>query len=278
MEYQIPRVTPAVKYLLIAYGVMFVLSIFVPAFPQLFALYTQGSQQVDPTIVYRIFTYTFVNPLANTIGFLFFALFLWWVGSSLESQWGTRTFLFFLAFTIPISGILTLLIVNAIGLGIPVYGTLGITFAIIAIFAFSAPETPFYLFGMFPLKAKWLVLISVVFTFIVPSPEYIIYALVFQGVTAIVAIGFVMVKFPLPYWFASVLGRIKGGDPFRKKFGKNNIRIFKKPGSGDRAGRKPDRSPLDDSTKKKVRMDIEKLMDRIYKEANNKDKDGDSDK
>ncbi len=274
MDYQLPRMTPAVKYLLIAYGIMFLLSIFMPVIQTFLMLYIQAAQPLDPTILYRVFTYTFVNGIDNSLGFLFFALFLWWVGSSLEYQWGTRTFLLFLAVTSSVGGIVSLLILNAVFPGIPVIGTLGITFAMVSVFAFMIPETPFYVFGMFPLKAKWLTLIILVLTFLSPSPAQILYALVIQVVTALVAIAFVMIRFPLPYWLSSFLQRFNARDPFRKKFGKNNIRIFKNPESEKRGEKNPDRQALDASTKKKVRMDIEKLMERIRKESKDEDKDG----
>jgi membrane associated rhomboid family serine protease len=274
MQTMIPRIAPAIKYLLIVYSVMFILSVFIPAMTVSLALYFQADPASNISLIWRAFTYSFVGTTDNVFGFLLFALFLWWVGSSLEREMGTKTFLVFFAFTIACSGILSLLFLHAIGIYMPVMGTLGLTFAMVAVFAFRTPETAFYFFGLFPLKAKWLALISLVLTFLVPSVSYIIYALVIQVVTAIIAIIFVAIRFPLPYWLESVLSRFanntkRAGSGYEDKRGK--LKLWKKTGAEGSEGRSFDRITIDPSMSKHAKKEAKKIMDRIYKNVKKDD-------
>jgi hypothetical protein len=274
MNYQLPRLTPTVKYLLIGYAAVFVLSIFIQAIPANLALFFQDTALGNISLVWRAFTYSFVTNLQGILGLMFFALFLWWVGGALESQWGTRTFVTFLAVTSAVAGLLSLLALSAFGNPIPVAGTVGLTFAIITVFAFLAPEAQFYMFGIFPLKAKWLVLISVILTFITPNLTYIIYALVVQIVSGFVAVAFVMIRFPLPYWLASALGKIRSdirSRGSRRKSGKTRLSIYRHPDAGRNDGRNPDSIAADPKMNRKARKEVRKLMDRIYKSAKKED-------
>lgn len=209
MQNSFPRITKTITYILIIHAIAFVLSIFLPFLNNILALYLSPTLTENISLLYRIFTYPLVGGYGNSIGLIFFALFMWWVGSTLEKMWGTIMFLRFYLTTISISGLLSMFLFYLIKMPLPVLGTTGITFAIIAVFAYNQPNTPFYIFGIFPLKAKWLVLIAVVLIFLNPSPVYILYNVIIQFFTGITAVVFVYLNFPRPPWLSSFLSRFR---------------------------------------------------------------------
>ncbi len=207
--YSFPRMTKAVLGILIAHAVGFLLSIFAQKLSlEYFALYIDFSAFGLISLFWRVFTYQIVNFGTNIINLLFFGLFMWWVGSSLESAWGTKKFVTFYLVTSAVSGLISLFFLSLIGQPI-VFGTSGITFSIIAVYAYFAPNLQFYIFGIFPIKVKWLLLISIVLTLVGGSPIAILYNLIIQLVTALVAVVFMFIAFPLPEWIEPALGKLK---------------------------------------------------------------------
>ena len=104
--------------------------------------------------VWQLFTYLFVHG-----GFLhiFFNMFvLWMFGKDLEMQWGKNEFLLFY-FTCGIgAGLMTVLFsVNSI---IPIVGASGAIYGLLVAYGFTYPNRLVYLYGLFPLKVKYMVL------------------------------------------------------------------------------------------------------------------------
>ena len=104
--------------------------------------------------VWQLFTYLFVHS-----GFLhiFFNMFvLWMFGKDLEIQWGKNEFLLFY-FTCGIgAGLMTVLFsINSI---VPIVGASGAIYGLLVAYGFTYPNRMVYLYGLFPLKVKYMVL------------------------------------------------------------------------------------------------------------------------
>ena len=104
--------------------------------------------------VWQLFTYLFVHG-----GFLhiFFNMFvLWMFGKDLEIQWGKNEFLLFY-FTCGIgAGLMTVLFsINSI---VPIVGASGAIYGLLVAYGFTYPNRMVYLYGLFPLKVKYMVL------------------------------------------------------------------------------------------------------------------------
>lgn len=138
--------TPWVRKLLIANVLAFV---FLLAFGGLrpYLVFMPALVLVQP---WTIVTYMFVHQ-----GFLhlfFNMLILFFFGPVLEDRWGSREFLkFYLLTGIGAAGMSFLLPGTAIA------GASGAIYGLMVAFAIYWPDNPIHLYGIFPIKAKWLV-------------------------------------------------------------------------------------------------------------------------
>ena len=104
--------------------------------------------------IWQIFTYSFIHG-----GFfhIFFNMFvLWMFGKDLENQWGTKDFLIYYFVCGMGAGFITALFgINSI---IPVVGASGAIYGLLVAYGFTYPNRLIYLYGLFPLKVKHMVL------------------------------------------------------------------------------------------------------------------------
>ncbi|MFW5800076.1 MAG: rhomboid family intramembrane serine protease [Spirochaetota bacterium] len=197
--YAFPKITKAIKIILIIHAVGFLLSLFTDIMPYLFGLNIIGGDFFAfVSIIWQIFTYPIVGS-THIFSLLLFALFMWWVGSRLEEMMGTKVFLIFYLTTIAVGGLLSFIVLS-IFTTTAIIGIVGITFAIIAVYAYLAPNLSFYIFGIFPIKVKYLLLISIIITLAGGQPYAILYRLILQIFTGLAAVSFMFVMFPLPTW------------------------------------------------------------------------------
>ena len=140
-------ITPMVKRLLIANAVVF----FVTMVLNRGFVYEWFAFQ--PTNIFirpwGVFTYMFVH--GNLMHLAMNMLMLFFFGSPLENRWGGREFLKFYVIC-GLGGVaLSYLFLPAwvVGASAAVYG-------VMLAFAFNWPDSPIYVFGIFPVKAKWL--------------------------------------------------------------------------------------------------------------------------
>jgi membrane associated rhomboid family serine protease len=152
------HVTPWVKRLLIANGVVFlVMWILGPGsgrfFVEWFAFHPSGDFLTRP---WGAITYMFVH--GGFWHLLMNMLFLFFFGPPLEGRWGGAEFLryylicglggAFLSFILPGST--------------PIIGASAAVLGLLLAFAWFWPNAPIYIWGIFPVKAKWLVGVSAV--------------------------------------------------------------------------------------------------------------------
>jgi membrane associated rhomboid family serine protease len=147
----------------------------------LFALHDVRSVYFKP---HQLVTYMFLHATQNIGHILFNMLALWMFGSILENLWGPKRFLIFYVATGVGAGVLQLLTLyvemtplwESFRLGSPeqqqaylysellkmnvaTLGASGAVFGCLAAFAYLFPNSLIYLYFLFPIKAKWLVLI-----------------------------------------------------------------------------------------------------------------------
>ncbi|TGK01674.1 rhomboid family intramembrane serine protease [Leptospira semungkisensis] len=108
---------------------------------------------------WQIFTYGFFHHPTAIFHLLFSMLSLWMFGSSLESHWGSKNFLKYYMFCIFGGGVAPVI---AYLMGFPqgvVLGLLAPLAGLLVAFALIWPNREIYFWGIFPIKAKYLVII-----------------------------------------------------------------------------------------------------------------------
>lgn len=99
-------------------------------------------------------TYLFLH--GGLAHLLFNMLALWMFGSALEAEWGKRRFLFYYFLTGIGAGLVTVAFqFRSIA---PTVGASGAIYALLLAFGVLHPNQPVFIYGIFPVKAKWLVL------------------------------------------------------------------------------------------------------------------------
>jgi membrane associated rhomboid family serine protease len=137
-------ITPAVKWIIIANIVVFVLSLFLPL-PELFGLVPMRVLRYGR--VYELVTYMFLH--AGGMHILFNMLGIWMFGVELERRWGTRFFLKYYAVS-GIGGGLTFLLVSLLPFAAASYtsaavGASGALFGLLIAYAIYYPHRPILL-------------------------------------------------------------------------------------------------------------------------------------
>jgi membrane associated rhomboid family serine protease len=153
-------VSPAVKWIIIANVVMFLVSMFVDLTSYL-GLVPQ--QVVERGWVWQLATYMFLHGGAAHI--LFNMLGIWMFGTELERLWGTRFFTRFYALTGVGAG-LTVLAVGLLPFEVTrstyyaaTIGASGALYGLLMAFAIYYPDRPILMFLLFPVPAKYFVVI-----------------------------------------------------------------------------------------------------------------------
>jgi membrane associated rhomboid family serine protease len=152
------RFPPGIKWLILINCAVFVLQSLGlnPHLLTLFALYPAGT--ISTLLVWQIFTYMFLH--GGTLHLLFNMLSLWMFGTQLERDMGTRRFLKYY-FLCGIAAGVTVLAVNiALGeWGVRTIGASGAIFGVLVAFGVMYPNQTVLMNFLFPIKAKYLVMI-----------------------------------------------------------------------------------------------------------------------
>ncbi|MEN8373949.1 MAG: rhomboid family intramembrane serine protease [Gemmatimonadota bacterium] len=137
--------TPMVKNLIIANTGVFVLLWIIPALrPWLWF-----APVAVATTPWTVVTYMFVHA---SLGHLFFNMLgLFFFGPPLEAKWGGREFLKFYMIAGLGGAALSLLAPQT-----AIVGASAAVLGVLLAFAMNWPDAPIYVFGIFPVKAKWL--------------------------------------------------------------------------------------------------------------------------
>jgi membrane associated rhomboid family serine protease len=138
--------TPVVKGLLFANAAVFLIDLIVPGrFVAEWLMFRPDRW----TRLWGVFTYMFVH---GGFGHLFFnMLALFFFGPPLEARWGGREF--FLYYVIcGMGGVLLSFLLAPSG----IVGASAAVYGIMLAFAMAWPDAPIYIWGIFPVQAKWL--------------------------------------------------------------------------------------------------------------------------
>jgi membrane associated rhomboid family serine protease len=148
--------TPAVKWLLVANGGMFLLQQMFP--PLTGTLGLVPWKIVHEVSVYQLVTYLFLH--GGFFHIFFNMLLLWMFGRELEERWGTRYFLKYYFLTGVGAGITTFLFTPA-SHSVTI-GASGAIMALLVAFALHDPNRLVYVWFLFPIKIKYLVIFLIV--------------------------------------------------------------------------------------------------------------------
>ena len=104
--------------------------------------------------IWQTFTYLFLH--GGWIHILFNMFVLWMFGKDLEIDWGKKEFLIFYFVCGIGAGFITVL--TSINSSIPVVGASGAIYGVLVAYGFTYPNRMVYLYGVFPLRVKYVVL------------------------------------------------------------------------------------------------------------------------
>ena len=163
------RVPSGVKFLLITNTIVFVvyfLSVqlrIAPLIMLFHGLSLVPSWVVKGAVIWQPITYLFLHSPFGFGHILFNMLSLWWFGSDLERDWGTRRFLNYYFFCGVGAGLCDVtarfLLVSGHALAIPTIGASGAIYGLLLAFGILYPNRTIFLYFLFPIPARIFVLI-----------------------------------------------------------------------------------------------------------------------
>lgn len=191
---------PITKGVIVLSGLVLVLSFLLWGF----GVNLSGILTLNPRFMmimpWTLLTYPLVNDILSTV---FAALWLWFVGGSLERTWGGKRYGWFLVLVTLVSGGLMGLAGRIVGFSISISGfwipLVGLTWAWSALY----PERELLFWGIIPVKSKWLAWIHAVLLF---GSYFQVHPLL--GVTSISSIL-------VAYWYKT--GGSAGGRRFNQR-------------------------------------------------------------
>lgn len=159
-----PPFTRAVKLLVIVNTAIFAAMYFLPTVK----LYADVYFALTPAMVmhgavWQLVTYSFLHLSLTHI--LFNMLSLWMFGSALEVEWGERRFYEFYFFCVIGAALVTIAVAytNLLGMS-PVAATAGASggiYGLLVAFGILFAKMRVYIYGIFPIEARWLAIIWV---------------------------------------------------------------------------------------------------------------------
>ena len=152
--------TPAIKAIVIANVVGFVLSVLVPEITLRLGLVPQAV--LEQGALWQPFTYMFLH--GGIFHLLFNMLALWMFGVELERMWGSAFFTKYYFVTGLGAAAAQILLGLFPGFGAPLYygltiGASGAVYGILLAYALYFPTRPIYMYMVFPIPAKYFVMI-----------------------------------------------------------------------------------------------------------------------
>ena len=151
--------TPAVKLLVIVNVVMFVLNLIVPLMTLRLGLQPQAV--FEQYALWQPVTYMFLHDIGGVGHILINMLALWMFGTELERTWGTRFFTkyyFVTGIGAAATSLILSLFINDIYYNVTV-GASGAIYGLLLGYGMYFPDRPIYLYFVFPIPAKYFVMI-----------------------------------------------------------------------------------------------------------------------
>lgn len=159
VQFQAPQITKINKVILISALVCFLLSAIlraIGAFSLVGILGLSGSGLMNG-LIYQIFTWPLVE--TQLLSFLFNSLLIWFIGSELEGQWGSKIYLRFLLLTVACVSLIFTGVNFLFFFGTPIFftslhGLSGINFALLIAYAVLYPDRRLSMMLIFPMRAR----------------------------------------------------------------------------------------------------------------------------
>ena len=151
--------TPAVKLLVIVNVVMFVLNLIVPLMTLRLGLQPQAV--FEQYALWQPVSYMFLHDIGGVGHILINMLALWMFGTELERTWGTRFFTkyyFVTGIGAAATSLILSLFINDIYYNVTV-GASGAIYGLLLGYGMYFPDRPIYLYFVFPIPAKYFVMI-----------------------------------------------------------------------------------------------------------------------
>lgn len=149
--------------LLVCYGTGFVISI---VYPQLLYYFTLEPALILKGQIWRLISWVIIPPTGSVIAFLFVLLLYSSLGKTLETVWGDFRYNVYILsgilFTVAGAFLLYFLTGGVVSIG-GQFSTYYLNLSIFLACAAIMPELEMWLYGLFPIKMKWLAILDVVF-------------------------------------------------------------------------------------------------------------------
>jgi membrane associated rhomboid family serine protease len=152
-------ITPAVKFLIITNVVVYLVNLIVPAMTLRLGL--EPRAVFESLALWQPFTYMFLHSTGGVGHILINMLALWMFGTELERTWGTRFFTKYY-FVTGVGAAATSLLLSLFSDGVYYSVTVGASGAIYGLllgYGMYFPNRPIYLYFIFPIPAKYFVMI-----------------------------------------------------------------------------------------------------------------------
>ena len=157
----LPSFPPGVKWLIAANVIVYIIQVlFVDARVMgrtLLDFFNLSPYAVLHGALWQLATYMFLH--ASITHILFNMLALWMFGASVEETWGTRRFLQYYFICGVGAGVCVVLTNLLLGNSQPTIGASGAIYGVLLAFGMLFPETEILLMFLFPVKAKYAVMI-----------------------------------------------------------------------------------------------------------------------
>lgn len=126
-------------------------------------LQLETTKVVQQGQIWRLLTCAFCHDRESVLHIVFNMVFLFWFGKTLERMYGSREFLLFYLVAAVASSVAYVGLDLVTGEIAPAIGASGAVLAVVMLYAMHFPRERIFLFFVFPIEIRWLVLMYVVF-------------------------------------------------------------------------------------------------------------------
>lgn len=160
-------VSNLITYVLIAYGIGYVIQLINP---QLYSLLELNPELVCKGQIWRLFTWVCTVPQEFGIFVIFMFLFYYWIGTTLERNWGTFRYNLYMisGYLFMTLGAMLIYLITGLFMGFDMaislsMSTYYINLASFLAFATLFPDVQVYFMMILPIKIKWLAIVDGIF-------------------------------------------------------------------------------------------------------------------
>jgi membrane associated rhomboid family serine protease len=158
-QFTAPPITKINKIIIIASAACFVLFSILKAVgaPNIIGILGLSASGLMTGLIFQLVTYPFVE--VSLMSILFNSLIIWFIGSELEKQWGSKIYIRYLLINVLGVGIIYSLVNILFFYGTapystPLHGLTGINFAMLIAYSLLYPDRQMSFMMIFPMKAK----------------------------------------------------------------------------------------------------------------------------